>query len=122
MQPRFSPSQVRNDVSGAPAPWVVYIVECRDGSYYTGISNDIARRLEEHNAGTASRYTRSRRPVVLRYQETVGERSEALMRECAVKLLTRKEKIELIRRHGGVSDPPTRADRSRAASRPGPRR
>jgi putative endonuclease len=79
------------------APWVVYIVECRDGSYYTGITNDVARRVEEHNAGTASRYTRSRRPVVLRYQEVCADRSQALVREFAVKLMTRKEKLNLVR-------------------------
>jgi predicted GIY-YIG superfamily endonuclease len=78
-------------------PWIVYIVECRDGSLYTGITNDMPRRIKEHNEGTASRYTRSRRPVVLRYQERVAERSDALVRECAVKLLSRREKEALIR-------------------------
>jgi predicted GIY-YIG superfamily endonuclease len=80
--------------------WVVYIVECCDGSYYTGITNDIARRVQEHNAGTASRYTRSRRPVVLRYQEVCADRSQALMREFAVKLMSRKEKQALVRGSG----------------------
>ncbi len=80
------------------AAWVVYIVECRDGSYYTGITNDLARRLAEHNAGTAARYTRSRRPVTLRYCEPVADRAQALAREWAVKLLTRREKDALIRR------------------------
>ena len=46
--------------------WCVYIVECADGTLYTGITNDLERRLDEHNAGTGARYTRSRRPVVLR--------------------------------------------------------
>ncbi len=82
------------------APWVVYIVECSDGSYYTGITNDIARRVAEHNAGTASRYTRSRRPVVLRYHEVCADRSHALVREFAVKLMSRKEKQDLVRGTG----------------------
>jgi predicted GIY-YIG superfamily endonuclease len=77
-------------------PWQVYIVECRDGSLYTGITNDLPRRCEQHNEGTASRYTRARRPVILRYAESQPSRSSALIRECAVKLLTRKEKEELI--------------------------
>lgn len=87
-------------MSKGGTPWIVYIVECRDGSFYTGITNDMSRRIQEHNDGTASRYTRSRRPVVLRYQEQMAERSQALVRECAVKLLTRKEKEALIREQG----------------------
>ena len=72
--------------------WLLYIVECRDGSLYTGITNDIERRLKEHNDGRASRYTRSRRPVTLRYQEPCDDRSQALIRELSVKLLNRREK------------------------------
>jgi predicted GIY-YIG superfamily endonuclease len=76
--------------------WFVYIVECRDGSLYTGITNDLERRVREHNEGTASRYTRSRRPVVLRYTEPQPTRSAALIRECAVKLMTPREKRALL--------------------------
>lgn len=76
--------------------WLLYIVECRDGSLYTGITNDIERRLKEHNDGTAARYTRSRRPVTLRYQEPCDDRSQALIRELSVKLLNRREKKALI--------------------------
>ncbi len=82
----------RNDESA----WLLYIVECRDGSLYTGITNDIDRRLREHNDGSASRYTRSRRPVTLRYQEPCADRSQALIRELSVKLLNRREKQALI--------------------------
>lgn len=97
----YPPQQrTQRDMSNGGAPWIVYIVECRDGSFYTGITNDMSRRIQEHNDGTASRYTRSRRPVVLRYQEQMAERSQALVRECAVKLLTRKEKEVLIRERG----------------------
>ncbi len=77
--------------------WLLYIVECRDGSLYTGITNNLDRRLKEHNDGDASRYTRSRRPVVLRYQEPCADRSSALIRELSVKLLSRREKEGLIR-------------------------
>ena len=77
--------------------WFVYLLRCADGSLYTGISNDVPRRLEQHNAGTASRYTRSRLPVVLIYQETQATRSLALKRELAIKALSRQAKETLIR-------------------------
>ena len=77
-------------------PWLLYMVECRDGSLYTGITNDIERRLSQHNDGTAARYTRSRRPVRLRYRETCESRAAALVRECAVRLLSPKEKWALV--------------------------
>lgn len=83
-------------------PWLLYIVECRDGSLYTGITNDIDRRLSQHNDGTAARYTRSRRPVQLRYREECESRSAALVRECAVRLLTPKQKWELVARYDGA--------------------
>ena len=83
--------------NGEPAAtWVVYIMRCVDGSLYTGISNDLPRRLEQHNAGTASRYTRSRLPVVLVYQEPQASRSLALKRELTIKALTRHAKESLI--------------------------
>ena len=86
--------------TGASTSWFLYMVECRDGSLYTGITNDIERRVKAHNEGTASRYTRSRRPVRLRYLEPCESRSAALMRECAVRLLTPKEKRALIAERG----------------------
>ena len=61
--------------------WFVYILRCADGSLYTGIAKDVDRRLEQHNAGTASRYTRSRLPVTLEYQEEQPNQSLALKRE-----------------------------------------
>lgn len=85
--------------------WLLYIVECRDGSLYTGITNDLERRLKQHNDGEASRYTRSRRPVVLRYREPCADRSTALVRELAIKLLSRSEKEALI---NGAAPQPTR--------------
>ena len=77
---------------------MVYLLRCGDGSLYTGITNDLARRLAAHRAGTASAYTRSRRPLRLVYREPVRDRSAALRREAAIKRLTRKAKWELIRR------------------------
>jgi putative endonuclease len=76
--------------------WLLYIVECRDGSLYTGITNDLDRRLKQHNDGEAARYTRGRRPVALRYREPCADRAAALAREMAVKLLSRREKEALI--------------------------
>ena len=83
---------------GEPGTWFVYMVECRDGSLYTGITNDLERRVQQHNEGTASRYTRSRRPVVLRYYEPCDGRSHALIRECSLKLLSPVQKRELVAR------------------------
>ncbi len=80
--------------------WFVYLLRCTDGSLYTGITNDVPRRLAQHNAGTASRYTRSRLPVVLVYQEAQASHSHALKRELAIKALSRREKESLIRAAG----------------------
>ena len=76
--------------------WLLYILKCCDGSLYTGITNDIPRRVGQHNAGTASRYTRSRLPVELIYKERCRNKSGALKKECRIKDLTRKEKEEYI--------------------------
>jgi predicted GIY-YIG superfamily endonuclease len=92
------PEPARDGAAAAEPPWFVYILECRDGSFYTGITNNLERRQHQHNDGTASRYTRSRRPVTLRYQEHCGSRSQALIRECSLRLLSRKEKEELVKR------------------------
>lgn len=83
---------------GNDGPWFVYILECNDGSFYTGVTNDLERRLKQHNEGLAARYTRSRRPVRIRYHELCESRSNALIRECAVRLLSRKEKLALVER------------------------
>lgn len=76
--------------------WIVYILQCADGSLYTGITNHLDRRIEQHNAGTASRYTRSRLPVELVYQEPQPNQSLALKRERAIKSLSRIAKETLI--------------------------
>lgn len=92
----------------APAPnaWTLYILECRDGTFYTGIAKDPGRRLLQHNAGRASRYTRSRRPVKIIYQEPCENRSAASIREAAVKSLSRAEKEKLVgKKDAGRSRP-----------------
>ena len=77
--------------------WFVYMARCADGSLYTGIAKDVTRRCQQHNAGTASRYTRSRLPVELLYHEPHPSQSSALKREVAIKAMTRREKLAMIR-------------------------
>ena len=72
------------------------MLRCRDGSLYTGITNDLARRLKVHAAGRASRYTRSRLPVVLAYEEFQPTKSRALKREAAIKKLSKRRKEAMI--------------------------
>jgi putative endonuclease len=85
-------------VEPKPQPdWSVYIVRCADGSLYTGVSNDVRARLEAHNSGKGAAYTRARRPVRLRHLETGLTRSEALVREAAIKALPRAQKQLLAR-------------------------
>jgi putative endonuclease len=74
----------------------VYIMECVDGTLYTGWTTDLAERLAAHNAGGGARYTRGRGPLRLVYQEACSDRSQALRRECAIKRLTRQQKQQLI--------------------------
>ncbi len=74
----------------------VYIVQCADGSLYTGIAKDLATRIEQHNLGAGAKYTRMRLPVTLVFNQTCDSRSEALKREYAIKQLTRKQKLALI--------------------------
>ena len=81
--------------------WNVYIVRCADGSLYTGVAMDVGRRVAEHNgvgtrAARGARYTRSRRPVKLVYQESAVSRAIACRREYRIKQLSRSEKLALI--------------------------
>lgn len=73
-----------------------YIVECSDGTLYTGWTTCIERRIKEHNSGKGAKYTKSRAPVILRYLEDSKTRSEAMRREAEIKKMTRREKEELI--------------------------
>ena len=74
-----------------------YIVQCSDGTYYTGWTNDLEKRIKSHNAGTGAKYTRPRLPVTLVYYETFSTKQEAMRREYAIKQLSRQQKESLIR-------------------------
>lgn len=74
----------------------VYILKCRDGTLYTGWTNDLNRRVAAHNAGQGAKYTKSRRPVELLYFEELSSKSEALKREAAIKKMSRSEKLRMI--------------------------
>jgi putative endonuclease len=76
--------------------WSVYMVRCRDGSLYTGIATNVASRIDKHNDGKASKYTRSKLPVELVYCESVSSHGDALRREYAIKQLPVKAKHELL--------------------------
>ncbi len=77
--------------------WQVYLLQCADGTLYTGIATDLTRRLRQHNGELAGgpKYTRGRRPVNLLWSATAGDRSAALRREAAIKKLSRDEKLTL---------------------------
>lgn len=74
----------------------IYILECKDGSLYTGWTIDVEKRMVKHNQGKGAKYTRSRTPVVLKYIEIFATKKEALQREYSIKQLSREEKLKLI--------------------------
>lgn len=76
-----------------------YIVRCNDGTLYTGWTNDIERRIREHNAGRGAKYTKPRRPVTLAYLEMFETKEEAMKREYAIKRLPRNKKLELTEKY-----------------------
>ena len=82
-----------------------YILECSDGTYYTGWTNQIEKRVKDHNAGKGAKYTKSRLPVKLVYLEESATKEEAMRREYAIKQLSRQEKEELIKK----ADPENRS-------------
>ncbi len=84
--------------------WQVYILRCRDGTLYTGATNDLERRLERHCRGRGAAYTRSRLPLLLIYSEQGFDRSSALRREAALKRLDRSDKLKLIAETWATSD------------------
>lgn len=73
-----------------------YIVQCKDGTFYTGWTNNLEKRILDHNSGKGAKYTRARKPVVLVYYETFERKEEAMSREYTIKHLSRKEKEKLI--------------------------
>lgn len=84
------------EVRPSGGKWFVYMVRCADGSLYTGIAKDVARRCRQHNDGTASRYTRSRWPVELVHHEAHPSQSSALKREAAIKAMDRRGKLTMV--------------------------
>jgi len=77
--------------------WKVYVLKCNDGSLYTGVTNDLAKRLKNHNLGLASKYTRAKRPVSVVHTEDTNNESSAKKREAEIKKLSRQDKLELIK-------------------------
>ena len=81
-----------------------YIVECRDGSLYTGWTNNLEKRIQVHNAGKGAKYTKSRLPVKLVYWESFETKEEAMSREHAIKHMKRREKLLLIENAGKMQE------------------
>ncbi len=80
--------------------YLCYILQCADGTYYTGWTTDLERRVKQHNAGRAARYTRSRRPVRPVYCESQPSRAAAMKREAALKKISHRRKFDLIAARG----------------------
>lgn len=78
--------------------WHVYLLHCRDGTLYCGVTNDLDRRLAMHNAGKGAKYTAGRRPVTLLWSEACATRGDALRRELQVKAMPRAAKLRLVAR------------------------
>lgn len=76
--------------------WYVYLLKCSDDSIYTGYTHDLENRLSTHNQGKGAKYTRSRLPVVLLHREEFDLKSDALKRECAIKKMSRRQKMTLV--------------------------
>jgi putative endonuclease len=77
--------------------WHLYILECADGSLYTGITTDVSRRIKQHESGEGAKYTRGRAPLKLLYTKKFKSRSAASKRELEVKKMSREEKLDLIK-------------------------
>ena len=77
-------------------PWVLYIAECRDKTFYVGVARDVEKRIKEHNVTNRCRYTRFRKPVILLHKESCANYNSARKREREVKRFSRKKKIELV--------------------------
>jgi len=82
--------------------YYLYILQCKDQSLYTGITTDITRRVKEHNSGKGGKYTRSKRPVKLVYNEEYKDRSKAQVREAEIKLWNRSKKLQLIQKRSFI--------------------
>jgi putative endonuclease len=95
-------------VTGPDRAHYVYVLECADGTLYTGYTTDPERRVREHDAGEGAKYTRGRTPVELRHLERFESRSAAMSREYELKRLSRAEKVRLV--EGGTEEPPSGRD------------
>ena len=93
---KISVSGKRHISAGKKKPWSLYILECGDGSLYTGISNNVQKRFACHCAGRGARYTRTHQPVKLMYVEECGPQGMAMSREREVKKFPKKRKLALI--------------------------
>jgi putative endonuclease len=91
-------------VTGNASPWFVYLVRCKDGSLYTGITTDVERRFTEHQIGKGAKYLRGKAPLTLAWQQEIGSRSAALSAEASIKKLSRAEKETMI--HTGWASKP----------------
>ena len=80
--------------------WHLYILRCKDGTLYTGITTDVEKRFHTHQSGKGAKYTRGRRPLELIYRENCGSHSDALKREIEIKRLSREQKQVLIAEYG----------------------
>lgn len=76
--------------------WYVYMLECADGTLYTGVTTDLDRRFQEHRQGKGGNYTRSHKPMRLCYSEQASSRSTAQQREAAIKRMSREEKLRIV--------------------------
>jgi putative endonuclease len=99
---------VKSDKINPAKEWLVYILKCGDGSYYTGITNCLSKRLKAHAAGVASKYTRSRLPVKVVYLEILRTKGPALQRELKIKKLSLEQKIVLIKAWEKSKKPPAK--------------
>ena len=83
--------------------WFVYIVKCADGTFYTGMTKDVTRRVAEHSAGKGAKYTRTRCPVKLVYSKRAGSISLAMKKELKIKRMNRTGKMKIILKYQAVS-------------------
>jgi len=93
---RTTGGSVSEDYGSHAGTHHVYVIECADGTLYTGYTTDVERRVSEHDAGEGAKYTRGRTPVTLRHVESFASKSTAMSREYAIKSLTRTEKLALL--------------------------
>ncbi len=80
--------------------WYVYILECKNKTYYTGVTNNVEKRLADHNAGKGAKYTRAHLPVKLAFKETPKTKRDAMKREYEIKTWPRSQKEFLIKSNG----------------------